>query len=91
MPTPTTPPRSLSHFLAFIEEQREAELRAGNKSDFLFRGQSTDEPLRPRIARLKPKGTILQVERLMMADFERRHVPFTEFEPRDKWDPIALA
>lgn len=77
--------------MALIEGHKRAELSAGNRSDFLFRGQSTDQPLIPRIARLKPKGKLLKIEELMMADFERQQLPFTEFEPRDDWDLLALA
>lgn len=84
-------PTSLSSFLAAIESLKRAEVELGNESDFLFRGQSTDEPLIPRLARLKPKGKLLKIEQLMMADFERQHLPFTEFEPRDAWDLVALA
>lgn len=84
-------PSSVSSFLSLIEKYKEAELNAGNKSDFLFRGQSTDMPLIPRIARLKPKGKLLNLEQLMMADFDRQQLPLTEFEPCDKWDLLALA
>lgn len=90
-PTVTSSPKSLSDFLASIEIVKRDELKAGNKSDFLFRGQSTSEPLIPRLARLKPKGELLEIEQLMMADFERQQLPFTEFEPRDAWDLLALA
>ena len=93
MPSPAviSLPQSLSSFLARIEHLKRAELKAGNQSDFLFRGQSLDEPLIPRLARLKPKGKLLEVEKLMMADFDRQHLPFTEFEPKDEWDLLALA
>jgi hypothetical protein len=84
-------PQSLSSLLASIDRLKRAELRAGNKSDFLFRGQSTDEPLVPRLARLKPKGKLLDVEKLMMAEFDRQQPPFAEFEPKDPWDLLALA
>jgi len=85
------PPASLSAFLASIEPLKQAEIGAGNKSDFIFRGQSTDQPLIPRLARLNPKGDLQEIERLMMADFERQQLPFTEFEPRYAWDLLALA
>jgi hypothetical protein len=87
----TSSPVSLSAYLASVEALKRAELKAGNKSDFLFRGQSTDESLIPRLARLKSKGELLNIEKLMMADFERQLLPFTEFEPRDAWDLLALA
>lgn len=82
---------SVSSFLSFIEKCKRAELAQKNKSDFLFRGQKVDEPLIPRIARLKAKGKRLKNEQLMMKDFERQQLPFTEFEPRDEWDLLALA
>jgi hypothetical protein len=74
-----------------VEEEKRREVSAGNESDFLFRGQPTDEPLVPRIARLKSKGKLVKVEKLMMADFERQHVPYTEFEAQGAWDLLALA
>jgi len=79
-------------FVSFIEETKEAEIALGNKADFLFRGQSTDEPLVPRLARLKPKGSDLnKLERLMLDDFERHSLPFREYEMIDQWDLLALA
>jgi len=91
LPSVISTPRSLSSLLAYIETLKRAELKAGNKSDFLFRGQSTDEPLIPRLARLKPRGKLLKIEQLMMAEFERQLLPFTEFEPKGAWDTLALA
>ncbi|MGZ4963987.1 MAG: FRG domain-containing protein, partial [Limisphaerales bacterium] len=43
------------------------------------------------LARLRPKGKLLKIEQLMMADFARQHLPFTEFEPNNEWDLLALA
>ena len=91
LPATDLPVISVSLFFARIEKMKEAEVNAGNKSDFLFRGQSTDEPLIPRIARLKPKGELLKIELLMLDEFKRLIPPFTEFEPKDKWDLLALA
>jgi hypothetical protein len=88
----TDPPiESVSLFLARIEKTKEAEVKAGNKSDFIFRGQSTDEPLIPRIARLKPKGKLPKIESLMLAEFERLSLPFIQFEPQNQWDLLAIA
>jgi hypothetical protein len=84
----------VSSFLALCEEIKEQEVKSHNGADFLFRGQSTDEPLKPTIARLKPKnkdGNLPKIEKLMMADFERQRLPFTEFEPKNEWDLLALA
>jgi len=77
--------------MALCESIKQNELAKNQKGDFLFRGQSTDEPLVPKIARLKPKGNFQNIERLLMAEFERQRLPFTEFEPDNKWDRLALA
>lgn len=83
---------SVSSFLSIIEEEKRAELEKGNSSDFIFRGQQCDFPLIPRIRRLHPKVHNLgALEKLMLADFERQMALFTEKEPRDRWDLLALA
>jgi hypothetical protein len=83
---------SVSSFLAIIEREKEIELKEGNSSDFIFRGQQCDFPLIPKIRRLHPKvHDLAKLEKLMMADFERQMLLFTEKEPRDKWDLLALA
>ena len=82
---------SVSSVLRLVEELKAAETKKGNKADFVFRGQSTDDELLPRITRLKPKGTLLAVEQLMLEEFERQMLPFAEFTPQDKWDLLALA
>ncbi len=84
--------RSVSQFLARVESEKTSELRKGNEADFVFRGQRTDEPLIPRIARLHLKGDDLaNSERLMLDEFERQMLFFVEKEPRDKWDLLAMA
>lgn len=81
----------VSSFLALAEKIKKDEIDIGNKADFLFRGQNTDEPLIPRIARLKPKGDLKKIESLLIDEFERLIPPFTEFEPRNQWELLALA
>jgi len=82
---------SVSLFLAKIEELKKIEVESGNDADFIFRGQRTRDPLIPRIARLKPKGKMVEVERLMMEEFERQILPFVDHEPHGPWDLLALA
>jgi len=83
---------TVSSFLSLIERTKSSEVLKGNKADFLFRGQNTDEPLIPKIARLKPKGTDLnKIEQLMLADYDRQSLPFREFNTVDQWDLLALA
>ncbi len=82
---------SVSNFVAEIERIKAAEVEDRNHADFLFRGQSTDKPLCPRIARLEPNGEFSKVEELMLSEFSRLRLAYTEFEPADEWDQLALA
>lgn len=85
------PIKSLSQFVTYIEIiKRDAE-RTGNKADLLFRGQPCDEPLIPKLGRLKLRGKLVKIERLMIDEFERTSLPLTEFHPEDDWDRVALA
>jgi hypothetical protein len=83
---------SVSSFLAIVEREKEAEIKHGNHSDFIFRGQQCDFPLIPKIRRLRPKvHDLAKLEKLMLADFERQMLFLTEKEPHDQWDLLALA
>ena len=58
----------------------------------MFRGQPTDEPLLPRIARLDiPASQAEDVEWRMLDDFMRWSVPSLEREPKDDWEWLAVA
>lgn len=85
------PIKSLSQFVGYIETIKRDVEAAGNKADLLFRGQPCDEPLIPKLGRLDLKGELLDIELLMIDEFERTSLPFTEFQPNDAWDLIALA
>jgi FRG domain len=82
---------TLSDFLALVDGQKKAEEKRGNKSDFIFRGQPVDEPLRPKLARKNLRGKLLNIERLILSEFERASPPFEEFKPENEWDRLALA
>lgn len=58
---------------------------------FLFRGQSADWPLRPKLARLKTEEDLRDVERVMLEEFARLSLPFTKGLVDDSWDRLALA
>jgi len=64
-----------------------------NKDDLLFRGQQTDEPLVPRIGRIKLQdGALLSdIERDLIQEFSRRAIPHLDLVPNDNWDWLALA
>lgn len=82
---------SLSEFLSHVESERKAEEEKGNKADFIFRGQRTDEPLLPRLARNAAKGQLLEIEQLMFEEFKRTSPALTELNPESRWDFLALA
>ncbi len=82
---------SLSEFLGHIENEKKAEEEKGNNADFIFRGQRTDEPLLPRLARIAPEGQLLKIEQLMFEEFKRTSPALTELNPESLWDFLALA
>jgi hypothetical protein len=83
--------RNIQDYLKVIEDIKEDNEINGNKSDLLFRGQGIDKPLLPKIARLRLRGEISNIEKLIMDEFERGMIPLTEFKPTTNWDLLALA
>jgi len=82
---------SIQQYVALVDEAKAEEELNGNDSDFLFRGQPQDWPLRPKLARLTLKGEVTNIEKLILDKFRRASLPLAEFKPEDKWDLIALA
>ena len=83
---------SVSSFLALIEELKAAEVKSGNKADFIFRGQRSGLPLLPKLARLVPKGPkVLETEQRMLDEFKRQMLPFTQVGRDDIWAVLAIA
>jgi hypothetical protein len=82
---------SVSNFVAFIDKKKVEQQKSGNEVDFLFRGQERDLSLLPKIARLKLRGEISNIERLIIEEFRRTSLPLAEFQPQDDWDLLALA
>lgn len=59
--------------------------------DFLFRGQTIDYPLIPKICRLKAKGDLLAIENLLLQEFKRTNPLLVEqHRPLDDWDYLTL-
>ena len=76
---------NIEEYLTIIREN------ARNSKDFLFRGQITDQPLIPKIARLKPKGDLMETERLLLKEFKRTNPLLLEsHRPFDDWDYLTL-
>ncbi len=83
--------KQISEFLGEIEELRQSSEIHIDNSDLIFRGQSTDEKLLPRLARVDLRGDIRKIEKLMIEEFRRSSLPFTEFKTETLWDTLALA
>lgn len=56
----------------------------------LYRGQSLDKALLPKIARYDVPE-VEKIEREMLEDFQRRSLHLIDFEPGNSWDWLALA
>lgn len=82
---------TVDEFVRLIDTEKEGEEKKGNQTDFLFRGQRQDLPLVPKIARLKLKGELTNIEKLIVDEFRRTCRPLSEFPPEDPWDFLALA
>jgi hypothetical protein len=47
--------------------------------------------LLPKLGRLRLNGDIINVEKLMLSEFQRGVIPLSEFKPENDWDLLALA
>jgi hypothetical protein len=81
----------VSDFLSEIEEIKEAEKKKGNVADFIFRGQSVDRPLLPKLGRVVPKGNRANIEQLMFKEFQRTSIALSDLRPQSDWDFLSLA
>jgi len=82
---------SVQDYVNFIDSEKRSNENKDIKVDFLFRGQQRDLPLLPKLGRVKLKGEIKNIENVMLKEFERTSYAFTEYQPKTKWDLIALA
>lgn len=77
---------SLSDLVRYIEDH------CSGRGEVFCRGQRSDEPLLPSIARLHPKrGGLLETEQALFRNFMRRSLPFLEMRPETPWDWLAVA
>lgn len=82
---------SVQEYLKIIKDFKRRSLDRGNQEDFLFRGQHTDLPLIPKIARLIPKGEILRTEAFLLTEFKRTNPLLIDVHnPLDDWDYLTL-
>jgi hypothetical protein len=76
---------TLAEFTKLIEET------CLDQSEVLFRGQSSDWPLLPSIARERLTDDVFAVEKSMLDEFQRHSVPYLRITPESTWDWLALA
>lgn len=77
---------SVSDFIALIESH------CPDDRPVFFRGQRTDRPLLPGIARLRDLRVPAEVaEASMLRMFQRQSLPYLEIRPNNDWDWLALA
>jgi len=83
--------KTVKDYIDIIESVKAINKLKGNNAELLFRGQNVDKPLLPKLARIKLRGTIANMEKLMLAEFRRGILPLSEFKPENNWDLLALA
>lgn len=82
---------TIEAYLTLIKQSKDEHSQQGYSIDFLFRGQTFDHPLLPKICRLKAKGDILQVEQTLLQEFKRTNPLLIEpHRPMDDWDYLTL-
>ena len=82
---------TIEEYLKLVKQSKEEALLSGNLEDFLFRGQTADYPLIPKICRLKARGDLILVERLLLQEFKRTNPLLIEqHRPMDDWDYLTL-
>ena len=82
---------NIEEYLTLIKSSKAENVLRGNSIDFLFRGQSMDYPLIPKLGRLTPKGELLKVERTIFQEFKRTNqLLIDQHRPLDDWDYLTL-
>lgn len=83
--------KSIEAYLNIIKESKDSHAEQSHAVDFLFRGQTLDYPLIPKICRLKAKGDLLETENLLLQEFKRTNPLLIEqHRPMDDWDYLTL-
>lgn len=83
--------KTIKDYIDLIEQVKKRNKEGGNNADIIFRGQRVDKPLLPKLARIELRGSMANMEKLMLDEFKRGSLPLTEFKPENNWDWLALA
>jgi predicted nuclease of predicted toxin-antitoxin system len=82
---------NIEAYLKLIKQHKEENLHEGNALGFLYRGQTTDAALLPKICRLEPRGDLMEAEMLLLKEFKRTNpLLIQEHLPMDDWDYLTL-
>lgn len=82
---------SIEAYLNLIKQSKVSFSKQTHAVDFLFRGQTIDYPLIPKICRLKAKGDLFETEKLLLEEFKRTNPLLIEqHRPMDDWDFLTL-
>ena len=82
---------TVREYLRIIKAFKRKNVESGNNEDFLFRGQVTDLPLIPKLVRLKPKGDLIVIEKVLLTEFKRSNPLLIDaHKPLDDWDYLTL-
>lgn len=83
---------SFSQFIEILEEDTQFDMKNVLNGITLYRGQNCDLPLLPKIGRFKkPVSEILEIEMILINEFEKRCQPSLDFELNNAWDLLAYA
>ncbi|WP_423148318.1 FRG domain-containing protein [Rubrolithibacter danxiaensis] len=83
--------QDVQEYLKIVKLYKKQNLDSGNEEDFLFRGQQTDQPLIPKIARLRPHGDLVIIEKIILNEFKRTNPLLIEAQKAiDDWDYLTL-
>jgi len=82
---------SIEAYLNLIKNSKLSFTKQTHAVDFLFRGQTIDYPLIPKICRLQAKGDLFKTEKLLLEEFKRTNPLLIEQQrPMDDWDYLTL-
>jgi len=76
-----------------VLEARQENIKQGEKSDLIFRGQKAKYKLEPSLLRYnkKDKTMLENLENLMLTEFKRVSTPLIDIMPNDDFDWVVLA
>lgn len=83
--------RNIIEYIDIINKIKIEEENNNNYSDLIFRGQSSEKDPLPKLARLKPKATLLKIEELIITEFRRNYSSKLGIIPTSEWEWLALA